>query len=127
MVAVVVFLCCRAAPIAASMAVLGQGSDRPAADRPAASRRTAADGFFVPRGMSPFRGRGQKPTQPLRKAIEAEPPLGPNPPRPPPVGRCARDGKRTALVEGRLQRSVLAPASLLSCRPDPAGSRCPMA
>src|ERR1700684_64671 len=43
------------------------------------------------------------------------------PPRPPPVGRCARDGRRTALVEDRLQRSVPAPGSLLSCRLDHAG------
>jgi hypothetical protein len=47
------------------------------------------------------------------------------PPRSPPAGRFARDGTRTVLVEGRLRRSVPAPASLLSCRPDPAGSRCP--
>jgi len=33
--------CCRAATVAASMAVLGPGSDRPAAVRPAAARRTA--------------------------------------------------------------------------------------
>src|SRR5215831_1924387 len=44
------------------------------------------------------------------------------PPRPPPVGRFARDGRHTALVEGRLRRSVPAPASLLSCRPDLARS-----
>jgi len=43
----VVFLCCRAATIAASMAVLGPGGDRPAAVRPEAKRRTAVDGFFV--------------------------------------------------------------------------------
>jgi recombination DNA repair RAD52 pathway protein len=45
----------------------------------------------------------------------------------PPVGRCARDGRRIVLVEGRLQRSVPAPASLLSCRLDHARSRCPAA
>src|SRR5216683_2935687 len=67
MVAMVVFLCCRAAPIAASMAVLGPGSDRPAAVRPKASRRTAADGFFVPRGMPPLGGRGKKPAEQLRE------------------------------------------------------------
>src|SRR5258708_34671778 len=67
MVAMVVFLCCRAAPIAASMAVLGPGSDRPAAVRPKASRRTAADGFFVPRGMPPLGGRGKKSAEPLRE------------------------------------------------------------
>jgi hypothetical protein len=33
----------------------------------------------------------------------------------------------TALVEDRPRRSVPAPASLLSCRPDPARLRCPMA
>src|SRR5229473_1134647 len=49
------------------------------------------------------------------------------PPRPPPVGRFARDGRHTALVEDRLRRSVPAPASLLSCRPDRARSRCPTA
>lgn len=53
--------CCRAATIAASMAVLGPGSDRPAAVRPAAQRRTALAGFFVSRGMPPLRGRGKKP------------------------------------------------------------------
>ena len=49
------------------MAVLGPGSDRPAAVRPKASRRTAADGFFVPRGMPPLGGRGKKPAEPLRE------------------------------------------------------------
>src|ERR1700736_6761930 len=49
------------------------------------------------------------------------------PPRPPPVGHCAQDGTRTVLVGGRLQRSVPAPASLLSCRLDHAGSKCPTA
>jgi divalent metal cation (Fe/Co/Zn/Cd) transporter len=34
---------------------------------------------------------------------------------------------RTVRVEGRLRKSVPAPASLLSCRPDPARSRCPAA
>src|SRR5262245_51157549 len=48
-------------------------------------------------------------------------------PPPPPVARCAQDGKHTVLVEGRLRRSALAPASLLSCRPDHARSRCPVA
>ena len=48
-------------------------------------------------------------------------------PRPPPAGRCARDGRRTVPVEGRLQRSVPAPASLPSCKPDRARSRCPAA
>src|SRR6202011_5218402 len=67
MIAMVVFLCRRAAPIAASMAVLGAGSDRPAAVRPRASRRTAADGLFVPRGMPPLGGRGKKPAEPLRE------------------------------------------------------------
>src|SRR3984957_2505029 len=67
MVAIVVFLSCRAATIAASMAVLRPGSDRPAAARPAAKRRTAADGFFVPRGMPPLGGRGKKPAEPLRE------------------------------------------------------------
>src|SRR5262245_16807249 len=33
----------------------------------------------------------------------------------------------TVTVEGRLRRSAQAPASLLSCRPDHAGSRCPVA
>src|SRR6266481_2748273 len=47
--------------------------------------------------------------------------------RQPPVGRCARDGRRIVLVEDRLQRSVPAPASVLSCRLDHAGSRCPTA
>src|SRR5271170_8108475 len=42
------------------------------------------------------------------------------PPRPPPVGRFARDGRRRVPMEGRLRRSAPAPASLLSCRPDPA-------
>ena len=36
------------------MAVLGPGSDRPAAVMTAASRRTAADGFFAPRGTPPL-------------------------------------------------------------------------
>jgi hypothetical protein len=44
-------------------------------------------------------------------------------PRPPPVGHCARGGTHTVLVEGRLRISVLAPASLPSCRPDRARSR----
>jgi hypothetical protein len=44
------------------------------------------------------------------------------PPRPPPVARCAQDGRHTVLVGGRLQRSVPAPASLPSCRPDRARS-----
>src|SRR5258708_37078485 len=44
------------------------------------------------------------------------------PPQSPPAGRFARDGTRTVLVEGRLRRSVPAPALLLSCRPDHAGS-----
>src|SRR5258706_572256 len=47
------------------------------------------------------------------------------PPRPPPVAHCVQDGRRTALAEDRLQRSAPAPASLLSCRPDPARSKCP--
>ena len=34
------------------------------------------------------------------------------PPRPPPVGRFARDGRRRVPVEGRLRRSAPAPASL---------------
>ena len=42
------------------MAVLGRGSDRPAAVRPKASRRTAADGFFVSRGMPPPLRQGKK-------------------------------------------------------------------
>src|SRR6202049_4291207 len=73
MVAMVLFLCCRAAPIAASMAVLGPGGDRPAAVRPKASRRTAADGFFVPRGMPPLGGRGKKPAAPLREGDRGAP------------------------------------------------------
>jgi hypothetical protein len=62
-----VSVCCRAAPIAASMAVLGPGSDRPAAARPAAQRRTVAAGFFASRGMPPFGGSGKKPAEPLRE------------------------------------------------------------
>jgi hypothetical protein len=71
MVAMVVFLCCRAAPIAASMAVLGPGSDRPEAVRPEASRRTAADGFLSREECRPF-AAGEK-SRPSRcgKAIEA--------------------------------------------------------
>ena len=42
-------------------------------------------------------------------------------------GALALLDKRVALVEGRLQRSVPAPASLLSCRPDPTGLRYPVA
>jgi hypothetical protein len=61
MVAMVVSVLFRAATIAASMAVLGPGSDRPAAVRPAAQRRTAVAGFFAARGMPPLRGRGKKP------------------------------------------------------------------
>src|ERR1700758_3739508 len=49
------------------------------------------------------------------------------PPRPPPVGRFARGGTHTALVEDQLRRSVPTPAPLLSCRLDPAESRCPTA
>ncbi len=50
------------------MAVLGPGSDRPAAVRPGATRRTALDGFFdIPRGMPPLRGRGKKQAEPLRE------------------------------------------------------------
>src|SRR5262249_18956946 len=49
------------------------------------------------------------------------------PPRPPPVGHCARHGTRTVRVEDRLRRSAPIPASLLSSRPDPARLRCPTA
>ena len=41
----------------------------------------------------------------------------------PAIGPGAPDA-RTALVVGRLRGSVPAPESLLSCRPDPARSRC---
>src|SRR5262245_43476842 len=50
-----------------------------------------------------------------------------HPPRSPPVGHSARGGTRTALVAGRRRRSAVGPASLLSCRPDHARSRCPVA
>ena len=45
----------------------------------------------------------------------------------PPAGRCGPAGRRIRSAEGRLRRSVRAPASLLSCTPDHAGSRCPAA
>jgi Family of unknown function (DUF5372) len=45
------------------------------------------------------------------------------PPRSPLAGRFAPGGKRTALMEGPLRRSVRAPASLPSCTPDHARSR----
>ena len=38
------------------------------------------------------------------------------------LGISPRHGRHTVLVEDRLRRSVPAPASLLSCRPDPARS-----
>jgi hypothetical protein len=47
MVAMVSPFCCRAATVATSMAVLGPGSDRPAALRPAAERRTAEKVFLT--------------------------------------------------------------------------------
>src|SRR5450631_104410 len=80
MIAMVVFLCRRAAPIAASMSVLGPGSDRPAAVRPKASRRTAAAGFFVFGEECRHFAAGEK-SRPSRcgKAIEALPALGPDP------------------------------------------------
>ena len=40
--------------------------------------------------------------------------------RPPPVGRFPRDGRHRVPMEDRLRRPAPAPASLLSCRPDPA-------
>src|SRR2546422_9425239 len=49
------------------------------------------------------------------------------PPRPPPAGRCGPAGRRTALAEDRLRRSVRARTALLSCTPDRAESRCPAA
>src|SRR6266702_881823 len=58
----------RAAPIAASMAILGPGSDRPAAFRPAAP---AKDGdkpaFLSPARNAASFGRGKKQAQPLRE------------------------------------------------------------
>jgi hypothetical protein len=60
MVAMVVFLCCRAAPIAASMAVLGPGSDRPAAVRPQSIAEDGGRRFFCPaRNAAPLR-QGKK-------------------------------------------------------------------
>src|ERR1700687_2386471 len=69
----------------------------------------------------PSSPQGWRPRLPGGRGIAALPP------RPPPVGHCAQDGTRTVLVGGRLQRSVPAPASLLSCSTDHAGSRCPTA
>jgi hypothetical protein len=56
---------------------LARGAIGPQPSGPKRQRRTAAGGFFVPRGMPPLGGRGKKPTKPLRKAIEAHPPHGP--------------------------------------------------
>src|SRR6478736_1750914 len=42
-----------------------------------------------------------------------------------PAGRFARRGRRRFPAEDRLRRSAPAPAAWLSCRPDPARSRCP--
>ena len=49
------------------------------------------------------------------------------PHRSPPAGHCGPDDRRTARMEDRLRRSGRAPASLLSCTPDRAESRCPAA
>jgi hypothetical protein len=40
---------------------LARGAIGPQPSGPKRQRRTAADGFFVPRGMPPLRGRGKKP------------------------------------------------------------------
>jgi len=48
-------------------------------------------------------------------------------PRSPPAGRCAQHDRRRSPVGDQLRRSAPAPASPLSCRPDPAPSRCPAA
>jgi hypothetical protein len=52
----VIFLCCRAATIAASMAVLGSGSDRPAAVRPAALAEDGGRRLFCPARNAASRG-----------------------------------------------------------------------
>src|SRR5882724_5084653 len=62
------------------MAVLGPGSDRPAAVRPAAQRRTVADSFFAFREECRHFAAGEKSRRSrCGKAIEAKPSLGPDP------------------------------------------------
>src|SRR6266700_1758034 len=80
MVAIMVFLCCRAATIAASMAVLGPGSDRPAAFGPEAPAEDGGRRVFCPaRNAAPSRQGKKAGHSRCGKAIEAQPPLGLDP------------------------------------------------
>ncbi|MCS3892259.1 hypothetical protein M2171_001392 [Bradyrhizobium japonicum USDA 38] len=62
------------------MAVLGPGSDRPAAVWPEAQRRTAIDCLFVSRGMPPPSRQGKEAGEAVAgRRSRLLPPLGPDP------------------------------------------------
>src|SRR5881398_2476584 len=80
------------------------------------ARASKADVVYVV-----FSPRGRRRRRPGDHGIAAPPPLRLL------AGHFARRGRRRFPVEDRLRRSAPAPASLPSCRPDPARSRCPAA
>src|SRR6202022_3947682 len=112
--------CCSVSSVASSKPSMSSGERRKACESrlyPLSPRCLTS--LHKPEGSMkqlPSSPRGRRPRLPDGHETAALPPLRR------PAGRCARRGRRRFPVEGRLRRSAPAPASLPSCRPDPARS-----
>src|SRR6202022_296143 len=112
--------CCSVSSVASSKPSMSSGERRKACESrlyPLSPRCLTS--LHKPEGSMkqlPSSPRGRRPRLPDGRETAAPPPLRQ------PAGRCVQRGRRRFPVEGRLRRSAPAPASLPSCRPDPARS-----